>query len=44
MANKRKKVAIITSANKGLGLAICEKLGLMGTKVIIVCRNEIRGN
>uniref|UniRef100_A0A0N5A592 Dehydrogenase/reductase SDR family member 4 n=1 Tax=Parastrongyloides trichosuri TaxID=131310 RepID=A0A0N5A592_PARTI len=35
------KVAIVTAATKGIGLAIAERLGLEGASIVISSRNEV---
>ncbi|MGL5941176.1 MAG: SDR family NAD(P)-dependent oxidoreductase [Waterburya sp.] len=37
------KIALITGANKGLGLGIARKLGKQGITVLIAARDESRG-
>ena len=32
---KRKKVAVVTGANRGLGLEACRQLGALGYRVIL---------
>ena len=40
---KEKKIAIVTGANSGMGLATVEALSDKGFTVIMLCRNEERG-
>ena len=37
------KIAIVTGANKGIGLEIARKLGSSGVKTIVACRNPSLG-
>ena len=39
----KKRVALITGANRGLGLAMSEKLAEMGITVIMACRSKEKG-
>jgi retinol dehydrogenase 14 len=39
----RGKIALVTGANSGMGLATTVELALKGAKVIMVCRNRQRG-
>ncbi len=43
MMETRKKIALITGANRGLGLEIARQLGKKGIKVLIGARNAIAG-
>lgn len=43
MADTKKKIALITGANRGLGLGAARKLAGMGYKVILAARNEAKG-
>jgi NAD(P)-dependent dehydrogenase (short-subunit alcohol dehydrogenase family) len=36
-------VALVTGANRGIGLGICRRLGHLGTHVVMACRNEVEG-
>jgi len=38
------KIVVITGANRGLGLAMSEKIASMGATVIMGCRDEKKGN
>ena len=38
-----KKLAIITGANKGLGLSVAKQLVLNDYKVVLACRDKIKG-
>ena len=42
MANE-KKVALITGANKGLGFEMAKQLGQKGTTVVVIARDEQKG-
>lgn len=37
------KIAIVTGANRGIGLEISRQLGQLGVKVIMTARNEEKG-
>ena len=37
------RIAVVTGANRGIGLAICEALGAEGYKVVLGSRDEARG-
>ena len=37
------KVAVVTGANKGIGLEIARKMGQAGAKVVLACRTEVLG-
>ena len=37
------RISVITGANKGMGKAMTEKLGEMGSTIYMVCRDEKRG-
>lgn len=39
----RGKIALVTGANSGMGLATTVELARKGAKVIMVCRNRQRG-
>ena len=39
----KEKIAIVTGANSGMGLATVEALSDKGATVIMLCRNEERG-
>ena len=39
-----KKIAIVTGANKGLGLSVAQKLVQENYKVILACRDKTKGN
>lgn len=43
MGNLDSKIAIVTGANSGMGMATVEALSDMGATVIMLCRNEKRG-
>lgn len=43
MPDLKGKIAIVTGANSGMGLATVEALSDMGATVIMLCRNEERG-
>jgi len=36
------KVALVTGANSGVGLAVCRALALQGCRVVLACRSESR--
>ncbi len=38
------KTVLVTGANAGLGKETCRRLAMMGARVIMVCRNEEKGN
>lgn len=40
---KRKKVAVVTGANRGLGLEACRQLGGLGYRVILTARRKTKG-
>lgn len=44
MTNQSERVALITGANKGIGLEIARKLGQAGVVVLVGTRDEARGN
>jgi NAD(P)-dependent dehydrogenase (short-subunit alcohol dehydrogenase family) len=37
------RVVLITGANKGIGFGMAEKIGSMGAKILMVCRDKSRG-
>ena len=39
----KNKIAVVTGANRGLGLEICRQLAMKGVKVILSARNEAKG-
>ncbi len=43
MADKTEKVALVTGANKGIGLEIARQLGSQGMLVYLGCRDQARG-
>ena len=43
MANQDEKIAVVTGANKGIGLEIARQLGQAGMVVYLGARNEARG-
>ena len=43
MSDLKDKVAIVTGANSGMGMATVEALSDKGAAVIMLCRNEARG-
>ena len=43
MANTANRVALITGANKGLGLEIARQLGKAGVTVVVGARDEAKG-
>ena len=43
MSDLKDKIAIVTGANSGMGLATVEALSDKGATVIMLCRNEKRG-
>jgi NAD(P)-dependent dehydrogenase (short-subunit alcohol dehydrogenase family) len=40
---KNKKIALVTGANKGIGLEICRQLAHEGVQVVLTSRDEARG-
>lgn len=44
MANLEGKIAVVTGANSGMGMATVKALADMGAKVLMLCRSEKRGN
>lgn len=44
MANLEGKIAVVTGANSGMGMAAVKALADMGAKVLMLCRSEKRGN
>ena len=43
MSDLKDKIAVVTGANSGMGMATVEALGDMGATVIMLCRSEERG-
>ncbi len=43
MQSSKQRIALVTGANRGIGLAIADKLARLGLKVIISARNERSG-
>ena len=43
MSDLRNKIAIVTGANSGMGMATVKALSDQGATVIMLCRNEERG-
>ena len=43
MTDLQDKIAIVTGANSGMGMATVEALGDQGATVIMLCRSEERG-
>lgn len=43
MQNLKDKIAIVTGANSGMGMATVEALSDMGATVIMLCRSKHRG-
>ncbi|GKV45316.1 hypothetical protein SLEP1_g52421 [Rubroshorea leprosula] len=43
MAEPTKRYAVVTGANKGIGLEICKQLALHGVTVVLTARDEKRG-
>ena len=43
MNDLRGKIAVVTGANSGMGMATVEALGDKGATVIMLCRSEERG-
>ncbi|KAL0428909.1 UNVERIFIED_CONTAM: (+)-neomenthol dehydrogenase [Sesamum radiatum] len=43
MAEVTKKYAVVTGANKGIGLEVCKQLATQGITVVLTARNEKRG-
>ena len=39
----KNKIAVVTGANRGLGLEICRQLAIKGVRVILSARNEAKG-
>jgi NAD(P)-dependent dehydrogenase (short-subunit alcohol dehydrogenase family) len=44
MDNVQQRVAVVTGANRGIGLAIARQLALRGVHVVLTARDEQRGN
>lgn len=44
MTNLEGKIAVVTGANSGMGMAAVKALADMGAKVLMLCRSEKRGN
>lgn len=44
MTNLEGKIAVVTGANSGMGMATVKALADMGAKVLMLCRSEKRGN
>lgn len=44
MVNLEGKIAVVTGANSGMGMAAVKALADMGAKVLMLCRSEKRGN
>lgn len=40
---KSKKVAVVTGANRGIGLEVCQQLAEKGLKVVLTARDAIKG-
>ncbi|XP_027334879.1 (+)-neomenthol dehydrogenase-like isoform X1 [Abrus precatorius] len=43
MGETRERYAVVTGANKGIGLEICRQLALAGIKVVLTARDKKRG-
>ncbi|KAG2725139.1 hypothetical protein I3760_01G052700 [Carya illinoinensis] len=43
MAEATHRIAVVTGANKGIGLELCRQLALKGIMVVLTARNEKRG-
>ena len=43
MSDLKDKIAVVTGANSGMGMATVEALSDMGATVIMLCRSEERG-
>ncbi|GLT84550.1 hypothetical protein SLE2022_027740 [Rubroshorea leprosula] len=43
MAEATNRYAVVTGANKGIGLEICKQLASHGVTVVLTARNEKRG-
>lgn len=43
MANTSEKVAVVTGANRGIGLEVARELAQTGFKVVLTCRDESKG-
>ena len=43
MNTKQKKIAVVTGANRGIGLEICRQLAKKGFQVILTSRDENKG-
>lgn len=43
MASTAEKVAVVTGANRGIGLEVARELARQGLKVVLTCRDESKG-
>ncbi|XVF22595.1 hypothetical protein REPUB_Repub12eG0185000 [Reevesia pubescens] len=43
LIDQQNRYAVVTGANKGIGLQVCKQLGSKGVMVVLTARDEIRG-
>ena len=41
--SEERYIAIVTGGNRGIGYEICKELARVGCKVVLTCRNEVKG-